>query len=137
MAGACEGGFELQSSVYSPIPKNICSLSFNLTRLQVTKFLRNVSLRSRHLRRKSLEVLCDQNPTLILKIRDRKSAIKCRASRDFFPTCLLPSTRHSHGRHSPHFACLLALFTLALIACLLQLCVKTSYFDYSIWATPK
>ena len=101
------------------------------------KFLRNISLRSRHLRRKSLEVLCDQNPTLIFKIRDRKSAIKCRASKDFFPTCLLPCTRRSHGRYSPHFACLLALFTLARIACLLQLCVKTSLFDCSIWATPE
>ena len=43
----------------------------------------------------------------------------------------------SHGRHLPRFACLLALFTLARIACLLQFCVKTSRFHYSIWATPK
>ena len=43
----------------------------------------------------------------------------------------------SHGRHSPRFACLLALFTLARIACLLHFCVKTSRFDYSIWAMPK
>ena len=35
-------------SVYSPIPKCICFLSSNLTRLQVTKFLRNISLRSPH-----------------------------------------------------------------------------------------
>ena len=42
-----------------------------------------------------------------------------------------------HGRHWPRFACLLALFTLASIACLLHFCVKTSRFDYSIWATPK
>ena len=34
-------------------------------------------------------------------------------------------------------ACLLALFTLARIACLLHFCVKTSRFDYFIWATPK
>ena len=33
-------------SAYSPIPKCICFLSSNLTRLQVTKFLRNISLRS-------------------------------------------------------------------------------------------
>ena len=40
----------------------------------------------------------------------------------------------SHGRHSPRlFTCL---FTLARIACLLHFCVKTSSFDYSIWATP-
>ena len=58
------------------------------------------------------------------------------ASRAFFPTCLLPCTRRSHGRHSPRFACLLALFTLARIACLLHICVKTSRFRYSIWATP-
>ena len=32
------------------------------------------------------------------------------------------------------FNCLL---TLARIACLLHFCVKTSRFDYSIWATPK
>ena len=43
----------------------------------------------------------------------------------------------SHGRHSPRFACLLALFTLARIACLLHICVKTSRFHYSIWVTPK
>ena len=77
----------------------------------------------------------------ILKIQinfwDRKSAIKYRASRAFFPTCLLPCTRRSHGRHSPRLACLLALFTLARIACLLHSCVKTSRFHYSIWATPK
>ena len=132
-----KAAFELQSSVYSRIPKRIFSLSFNLIRLQVTKFLLNISLRSRHLRRESLELLCDQNPTLIFQIRDRKSAIKCRASRALFPTCLLPCTRRSHGRHLPHFASLLALFSLARIACLLQLCVKTSHFDYSIWATPK
>ena len=41
---------------------------------------------------------------------DRKSAIKFRAGRAFFPTCLLPCTRRSHGRHSPRFACLLALY---------------------------
>ena len=67
----------------------------------------------------------------------RKSAIKCCASRAFFPTCLLPCTRRSHGRHSPRFVCLLALFTLARIACLLHICVKTSRLHYSIWATPK
>ena len=44
---------------------------------------------------------------------------------------------HSHGRHSPCFTCLLALFMLARIACLLHFCVKTSGFHYSIWATPK
>ena len=33
--------------------------------------------------------------------------------------------------------CLLGLFTLARIACLLQLGIKTSELDYSIWATPK
>jgi len=43
----------------------------------------------------------------------------------------------SHSRHLPRFACLLALFTLARIACLLHICVKTSRFHYSIWATPK
>ena len=43
----------------------------------------------------------------------------------------------SHGRHSPRFACLLALFLLARIACLLHICVKTSRFHYSIWDTPK
>ena len=32
---------------------------------------------------------------------DRESTIKCHASRAFFPTCLLPCTRRSHGRHSP------------------------------------
>ena len=48
---------------------------------------------------------------------DRKSAIKFRAGRAFFPTCLLPCTRRSHGRHSPRFACLLTLFTLARIDC--------------------
>ena len=107
---------------------------------------------------------CDQNPTLIfqiflkdfipglhtskfdeakiLKIQinfwDRKSAIKCRVLAElFFPTCLLPCTRRSHGRHSPRFACLRALFTLARIACLLHIWVKTSRFNYSIWATPK
>ena len=51
----------------------------------------------------------------ILKIQinfwDRKGAIKCRASRAFFPTCLLPCTRSSHGGHSPRLACLLGLFT--------------------------
>ena len=30
---------------------------------------------------------------------DRKSRIKYPASRAFFPTCLLPCTRRSHGRH--------------------------------------
>ena len=54
------------------------------------------------------------------------------ASRAFFPTCLLPCTRCSHGRHSLR---LLAWFTLARIACLLQLSIKTSHFDYSIWAS--
>ena len=80
---------------------------------------------------------CDQNPTLIFQIFfffssldfrlpnndeekiqksqinfwDRKGAIKCRASRAFFPTCLLPCTRSSHGGHSPRLACLLGLFT--------------------------
>ena len=34
-------------------------------------------------------------------------------------------------------ACILGFFTLARIACLLQLWVKTSKLDYSIWATPK
>ena len=34
-------------------------------------------------------------------------------------------TRRSHGRYSPRFACLLASFTLARIACLLLICVKT------------
>ena len=48
------------------------------------------------------------------------------ASRAFFPTRLLPCTKHSHGRHSPRFACLLFLFTLARIACLLHICVKKS-----------
>ena len=43
----------------------------------------------------------------------------------------------SHGRHSHRLACLLASFTLARIACLLHFCVKTSRFDYSIWATLK
>ena len=77
----------------------------------------------------------------ILKIQinfwDRKSAIKCRASRAFFPTCLLPCARRLHGRHSPRFASLLALLTLARIACLLHICVKTNRSHYSIWATPK
>jgi len=54
------------------------------------------------------------------------------ASRAFFPTCVLPCTRSSHGRHSPRFAYLLALFTLARIACLLHICVKTSRSHYSI-----
>ena len=52
-----KAAFELQSSVYSPIPKCICCLPFNLTGLQVKKFLRNIFLRFRHLRTKSLEVL--------------------------------------------------------------------------------
>ena len=34
----------------------------------------------------------------------------------------------SHGRHSPRFACLLALFTLAHIACLLHICDKINKF---------
>ena len=110
---------------------------------------------------------CDQNPTLIfqiflidviptsdfqidkvkmdevkiLKIQinfwDRKTAIKCRASRAFFPICLLPCTRRSHARHSPRFACLLALLRLSRNACVLHICVNTSPFHYSIWATPK
>ena len=59
------------------------------------------------------------------------------ASRAILPTCLLPCTRRSHGRHSPRFACLLALFALARIACLLHICVRTSRFHYSIWARTK
>ena len=43
----------------------------------------------------------------ILKIQinfwDGKSAIKCSASRAFFPICLLPCTKRSHGRHLPRF----------------------------------
>ena len=98
---------------------------------------------------------CDQNPTLIFQIflidfipglqtskfRWGKNTEKCDkvpcASRAFFSTCLLPCTRRLNGRHSPRFGCLLALFTLARIACLLHICVKTSRFHYSIWATPK
>ena len=58
--------------VYSPIPKCICSISFNLTRLQVTKNLRNISLRSRHLRTKSLKVLLWPKPDVnIPNIFDR------------------------------------------------------------------
>ena len=34
----------------------------------------------------------------------------------------------SHGRQSPRFACLLALFTLAHIACLLHICVQINKF---------
>ena len=34
-------------------------------------------------------------------------------------------------------ACLLRLFTFSRISCLLQLWIKTSDLDYSIWATPK
>ena len=34
---------------------------------------------------------------------------------------------------SPRFACLLDLDTLARIACLSHICVKTSRFHYSIW----
>ena len=41
------------------------------------------------------------------------------------------------GRHSPRFACLLALLALARNACLLDFFVKTSRFHFSIWATPK
>ena len=81
------------------------------------------------------------NEVKILKIQinfwDRVSVIKCRASRAFFPTCLLPCARRLHGRHSPRFACLLALLTLARISCLLHICVKTTRSHYSIWATPK
>ena len=48
--------------LYSPIPICICSLSFNLTLLQVTKLLGNISLRSRS------KSYCDQNPTLIFQM---------------------------------------------------------------------
>ena len=128
-----------------PTPKCICSLSFNLTRVQVLKFLCKFPLYALDISQQN-QSYCNQNPTLILQIFwyiasldfrlpnydevkilkiqitfwDRKSAIKCRASRAFFPTCLLPCTRRSHGRHSPRFACLLALFTLAPIALLRQ-----------------
>ena len=43
---------------------------------------------------------------LQISMRLTLSAIKCRAGKAFFPICLLPCTRHSHGRHSPRFACL-------------------------------
>ena len=42
--------------------------------------------------------------------------------------------RHS-ARHSRRLACVLGLFTFARIARLLQLWIKTSELDYSIWAT--
>ena len=79
----------------------------------------------------------------ILKIQidfwDRKSAIKCRVLAEIsFPhASYLLVLRRSLGRHSHGFACLLVLFTLARIACLFHICVKTSRFHYSIWATPK
>ena len=43
----------------------------------------------------------------------------------------------ARGRHSRRLACLLSSLTFARIACLLQLWIKTSELDYSIWATPK
>ena len=67
-----KAAFELQISVYSPIPKCICRLPFNLTGLQVKKFLRNISLRFRHLRTKSLEILLWPKPDVnIPNIFDR------------------------------------------------------------------
>ena len=69
---------------------------------------------------------------------DRKSAIKNRVLAELsFRHASYLVLRRSHGIHSPRLACLLALFTLARIACLLHICIKTSRFHYSIWATPK
>ena len=102
---------------------------------------------------------CDQNPTLIFKIFvidfipglqtskfdeanilkiqinfwDRNSAIKCRVSEELS----FPHAIHAMPWHWPRFVFLLALFTLARIACLLHICVKTSRFHHSIWAMPK
>ena len=63
--------------------------------------------------------------------------VRLSAARGSEDTRVWYCTRRSHDRHSPRFACLLALFTLARIARLLPICVKTSRFYYSIWATPK
>ena len=82
----------------------------------------------------------DEAKTLKIHINfwDRKSAIKNRVLAELsFRHASYLVLRRSHGIHSPRLACLLALFTLARIACLLHICIKTSRFHYSIWATPK
>ena len=49
----------------------------------------------------------------------------------------MPCSDTSCGRHSRPLTFLLGLFTFARIACVLQLWIKTSELDYSVWAKIK
>ena len=63
-----KAAFELQSSVYSPIPKCICCLPFNLTGLQVKKFCATFPYAFDISEQNHSKSYCDQNPTLIFQI---------------------------------------------------------------------
>ena len=55
----------------------------------------------------------------------------------FFRHVFLICTSRLRGRHSSCLVFLLGLFTFARIACVLQLWIKTSDLENSIWVTPK
>ena len=149
-------------AINSRIPKCIRSLSFNLTRLSTIFWCHiwstSPKIFAQHLltlstsKKRIAQSYCDQNPTLIfqiflidfpnfdelkiLKIQLTLSAIKCRASRAFFFFALTLYKTFARQTFASLrlFTCLVYVSTYCLP---IALCVKTSRFDYSIWATPK